>query len=84
MHIGSASTGMKLWRRTPSYWFDSRLHYFTKNHGAGYAALATLGRVAGSTPTLSPNAKVEVHWRQLAERQIRDDPADQAGRAWDD
>ena len=33
-------------------------------------------------PTLSPNARPEVHWRQLAERQLRNDPADSAGRAW--
>jgi hypothetical protein len=46
-HVGSVSTGMKKWARTPRYWFDSRLHYFTKNHGAGYAALATLARLAG-------------------------------------
>jgi|28_taG_2_1085356.scaffolds.fasta_scaffold00017_61 GT2 family glycosyltransferase len=47
-HIGSASTGMKSWDRTPHYWFDSRLHYFVKNHGAAYAALATLARIGGS------------------------------------
>ncbi len=41
MHIGSASTGMKTWNRVPGYWFDSRLHYFVKNHGAFYAACAT-------------------------------------------
>ncbi|MEY8829328.1 glycosyltransferase family 2 protein [Sedimentitalea sp. XS_ASV28] len=40
-HIGSVSTGMKTWKRMPAYWFDSRWHYFSKNHGAGYAALAT-------------------------------------------
>lgn len=48
MHIGSVSTGMKAWRRMPPYWFDSRLWYFTKNHGAGYAALATLAYGAGA------------------------------------
>lgn len=48
-HLGSASTGMKLWRRTPGYWFDSRRYYFTKNHGAAYAAAATLARVAGQS-----------------------------------
>lgn len=47
-HIGSASTGMKSWTRTPGYWFDSRLHYFTKNHGRAYAAGATLARIAGT------------------------------------
>lgn len=47
VHVGSCSTGMKLWRRTPQYWFDSRLHYFVKNHGPGYATRATLARLAG-------------------------------------
>ncbi|OBY24559.1 glycosyltransferase family 2 protein [Leisingera sp. JC1] len=47
-HIGSASTGMKGWQRTPQYWFDSRLHYFVKNHGRAYAAAATLARISGS------------------------------------
>lgn len=46
-HIGSASTRMKSWRSVPDYWFDSRLHYFRKNHGAFYAALATLAHLAG-------------------------------------
>ena len=46
-HIGSASTGMKEWRRVPGYWFDSRLHYLTSNHGRAYAALATLAHLAG-------------------------------------
>lgn len=48
MHIGSVSTGMKAWKRMPAYWFDSRLWYFTKNHGAFYAALATLAYGAGA------------------------------------
>ncbi len=47
LHIGSASTGMKTWNRTPEYWFDSRAYYFTKTHGAIYAALATLARISG-------------------------------------
>jgi len=46
-HIGSVSTGMKAWARTPGYYFDSRLHYFTKSHGPAYAAAATLARLAG-------------------------------------
>ncbi|WP_052265243.1 glycosyltransferase family 2 protein [Ruegeria sp. ANG-R] len=46
-HIGSASTGMKRWKRIPSYWYDSRWHYFSKNHGRAYAALATLMHVLG-------------------------------------
>jgi len=47
LHIGSVSTGMKTWQRTPGYWFDSRLWYFAKNHGAVYAGLATLAYLAG-------------------------------------
>ncbi len=47
MHIGSVSTGMKEWARVPDYWYDSRLHYFVKNHGAGYAALATAVHLLG-------------------------------------
>lgn len=48
-HIGSVSTGMKTWTRVPGYWFDSRWHYFRKNHGVGYAALATLAHLTGGT-----------------------------------
>lgn len=48
MHIGSVSTGMKTWKRVPPFWFDSRLWYFTKNHGAVYAAAATLAHLAGA------------------------------------
>lgn len=48
MHIGSVTTGMKTWRRMPSYWFDSRLRYFTKNHGALYATAATAAHLAGA------------------------------------
>lgn len=46
-HVGSASTGMQQWQRTPAYWFRSRSHYFTKSHGKLYAGLATLARVVG-------------------------------------
>ncbi|MDQ2089351.1 glycosyltransferase [Marimonas arenosa] len=46
-HIGSVSTGMKEWDRVPEYWFDSRWHYFVKNHGRLYAILATLAHLAG-------------------------------------
>jgi N-acetylglucosaminyl-diphospho-decaprenol L-rhamnosyltransferase len=42
MHLGSVSTGMKTWKKTPTYWYDSRFHYFSKNHGKPYAACATL------------------------------------------
>jgi len=47
-HVGSVSTGMKDWHRTPAFWFDSRLHYFVKNHGVAYAALATVAWVSGN------------------------------------
>ncbi|WGW04463.1 glycosyltransferase family 2 protein [Tropicibacter oceani] len=47
MHIGSVSTGMKVWTRIPSFWLDSRWHYFTKNHGRAYALLATLMHALG-------------------------------------
>lgn len=47
MHIGSVSTGMKTWRRTPTYWFDSRRHYYLKNHGRAYLAGANAARILG-------------------------------------
>ncbi len=47
MHIGSVSTGMKTWQRIPGYWFDSRWHYFAKNHGRLYAAAATASHLLG-------------------------------------
>ncbi len=47
-HIGSASTGMKdLSKRTPTFYFDSRRHYFRKNHGVLYLWLANLSWVLG-------------------------------------
>lgn len=48
MHIGSVSTGMKTWKRMPAFWFDSRLWYFTKNHGVLYAAAATFAYLGGA------------------------------------
>lgn len=48
-HIGSASTGMKETnKRTPHFWFDSRRHYFRKNHGQAYLAAADAAHVLGS------------------------------------
>jgi hypothetical protein len=47
-HVGSASTGMKTWKKVPEYWFDSRRHYFLKNHGPAYTLAATTSRVLGS------------------------------------
>lgn len=46
-HIGGGSTGMKTWQRIPEFWLDSRWHYFRKQHGAGYAALATAAALTG-------------------------------------
>lgn len=48
VHIGSVSTGMKTWSRAPRYWFDSRRHYFLKNHGRLYLIGASLARIAGA------------------------------------
>jgi GT2 family glycosyltransferase len=47
MHIGSATTGMKQWKKIPEYWFDSRRHYFVKNHGSVYFWTATSARLLG-------------------------------------
>lgn len=47
-HIGSVSTGMKTWDRMPEYWFNSRLHYFVKNHGRRYAFAATIAHLLGA------------------------------------
>ena len=48
-HIGSVSTGMKTHKRMPSYWFDSRLYYFLRNHGRAYTVAATLLHLAGGS-----------------------------------
>jgi GT2 family glycosyltransferase len=56
-HIGSASTGMKdKSKRTPGYWFDSRRHYFLKNHGAAYLTASNVAYVVG-------NALRRARWR---------------------
>ena len=45
-HLSSGSTGFNdLTKRTPSYYFDSRRHYFRKNHGTLYLWAANLGWV---------------------------------------
>jgi GT2 family glycosyltransferase len=47
-HVGSASTGLdNRGGRRPAFWFDSRHHYFVKNHGPGYLCLANAARIAG-------------------------------------
>lgn len=60
-HIGSASTGMKDWRRIPGFWLDSRHYYYVKNHGTAVAVTATLAHLAGG-----------VLWRLRAMVQRRD------------
>ncbi len=47
-HIGSVSTGMKEWAKVPDYWYDSRRHYFLKNHGSAYLAAADVALTLGS------------------------------------
>lgn len=37
---------------------------------------------AAQHPVVSPNAQLELHWAQLAERERPRDPADGAGRVW--
>ncbi|HGG05897.1 MAG TPA: glycosyltransferase family 2 protein, partial [Aliiroseovarius sp.] len=64
-HIGSVSTGMKRWRRVPEYWYESRLYYFTKNHGRLYAAAATLAHLLGG---------LTWRFRRLVQRKPRVDP----------
>jgi N-acetylglucosaminyl-diphospho-decaprenol L-rhamnosyltransferase len=48
-HVGSASTGMKKWKRIPSYWLDSRWLYFSTVHGKAGAVVATLAILAGGS-----------------------------------
>ncbi|MBW7921143.1 MAG: glycosyltransferase family 2 protein [Rubellimicrobium sp.] len=47
MHIDSGTTGAKDWDEVPGYWYESRWHYFEKNHGRAYALAATAAQVAG-------------------------------------
>jgi GT2 family glycosyltransferase len=47
-HIGSASTGLgDETRRMPQFWFDSRRHYFLKNHGPRGLWLANAAFLTG-------------------------------------
>lgn len=47
-HVGSASTGLQdATRRVPGYWFDSRQHYFVKNHGHLTLWLANAAQILG-------------------------------------
>lgn len=47
MHIGSVSTGLPGRKRIPRYWLDSRLYYFSKNHGRFGALSATMAALMG-------------------------------------
>lgn len=51
MHISGQSTGAtgagRLSRRLPKYMFESRSHYFSKNHGFLYATVTDLAKIAG-------------------------------------
>ncbi|WP_415126392.1 glycosyltransferase family 2 protein [Paracoccus sp. (in: a-proteobacteria)] len=70
-HIGSASTGMKTWKRVPDYWYDSRRRYFEKHHGRSGALLATAAVLGGSAL-----------WRLrcLIQRRAPEFPPDHLGR----
>ncbi len=78
-HIGSVSTGMKVWKRMPGYWFDSRWHYFTKNHGRIYAAVATAAFVA-SRSLLRLRRLIEHKPHGDAQRFLRDMISHASGR----
>ena len=51
IHLGGASTGIASHlvkpRRRPSYWYQARHRFFTKNYGALYAALADAAFISG-------------------------------------
>jgi GT2 family glycosyltransferase len=48
LHVGSAVTGMKdKKRRTPTYWFASRRHFFLKNYGRSHLWAANWAYVVG-------------------------------------
>lgn len=50
VHVGSASTGHQdLNRPRASWWFDSREHYFRKNHGEAYWVGANLAWLVGAS-----------------------------------
>jgi len=48
VHLGGQATGVNdMSQRMPSYWFESRRHYFEKNYGRTYLLLANLLWIAG-------------------------------------
>ncbi|PRY79892.1 glycosyltransferase family 2 protein [Marivita geojedonensis] len=48
-HIGSVSTGMGSWKRTPPYWYESRWYFYSKNYGRAYAVAATVLNAVGTS-----------------------------------
>jgi hypothetical protein len=71
VHIGSASTGMKEWRRVPGYWFDSRWRYFRKRGGRPMALAATAAVLAGSA-IFGARRLVQRHLQPRAPRFVPD------------
>ena len=48
VHLGGQSTGLNdVTTRMPPYWFESRRHYFLKNHGRAHLWLANLLWIGG-------------------------------------
>jgi N-acetylglucosaminyl-diphospho-decaprenol L-rhamnosyltransferase len=48
VHLGGQSTGLNdTSTPMPRYWFESRRHYFAKNHGRAYLMLANLAWLTG-------------------------------------
>ncbi len=80
-HIGSVSTGMKTWKRIPTYWLDSRLHYYVKHHSWGVLAMATLIQILGGS---FANARAVLQGRKCSKppRFIRDMVAHDVKVAW--
>ena len=67
-HIGHGSTGLKdKSKPLPRYWFDSRRHYFRKNHGRAYTWAANAAHAVGLA-TFRARASIQ--------RKPDDDPAD--------
>lgn len=46
-HVRHASTGLGSGAPQPRYWFDSRRHYYLKNHGRLYALVTNVVQAAG-------------------------------------
>lgn len=46
------SHGQTSKKQTPSYWFDSWRHYYSKNHGRTYAVFAAVARCSGQALAL--------------------------------